>query len=53
MNRIYHFFNSFFNSFIEGVLRNHQGTENDVANVVSRILKYAPDRKGGSGRKGQ
>ena len=52
MNRICNFFNSF-NSFIEGVLRNHQGTENDLANVVSRILKYAPDRKGGSGRKGQ
>ena len=35
----------------ESVLKSHDGTENDVAQTVSRLLKYAPDRRGDGGRK--
>ncbi len=33
------------------VLKNHQGTEDDVYQAIAKLLKYAPDRKGGGGRK--
>ena len=39
--------------FLESVLQNNQGTEADVPQVVTSLLKYAPDRKGGGGRKKQ
>jgi hypothetical protein len=32
-------------------LKNHKGTESEVVQICSRLLKYAPDRKGGGGRK--
>ena len=32
-------------------LQGHKGTENGVAQICSRLLKYAPDRKGDGGRK--
>ena len=45
--------NSIIFLFLESVLQNNQGTEVDVAQVVSSLLKYASDTKGGSGRKEQ
>jgi len=35
----------------ESVLKTQQGTETDVQNAITSCLKYAPDRKGGGGRK--
>jgi hypothetical protein len=36
---------------LEMALKNHKGTESEVVQICSRLLKYAPDRKGGGGRK--
>ncbi|CAB4003837.1 Hypothetical predicted protein [Paramuricea clavata] len=33
------------------VLKNHQGMEDDVYQATPKLFKYAPDRKGGGGRK--
>ena len=43
--------NKSFLLFLEVALQTHKGTENDIIQICSRLLKYAPDRKGGGGRK--
>ncbi|CAB4026559.1 Hypothetical predicted protein [Paramuricea clavata] len=40
-----------FQLITEMALKNHKGTESEVVQICSRLLKYAPDRKGGGGRK--
>jgi len=37
--------------FVESVLINFSATESDVLKAVTSILKYAPDSKGGGGRR--
>ena len=36
---------------IESILKTYPGTEDEVCKAMGRLLKYAPDRKGGSRRK--
>ena len=48
------YFNSSFQTLeliAESVLKSHDGTEDDVAQTVSRLLRYALDRRGHGGRK--
>jgi hypothetical protein len=33
---------------VESILKAHPGTESDVYKAMGQLLKYAPDRKGGS-----
>ncbi|CAB3980883.1 Hypothetical predicted protein [Paramuricea clavata] len=40
-----------FQLITEMALKNHKGTESEVVQICSRLLKYAPDRKGGGGCK--
>jgi sulfur relay (sulfurtransferase) DsrC/TusE family protein len=57
LGRIYQFYihynltSTSFLFIIESVLKNHTGTEDDMCQAIKKFFKYAPDRKGGSGRK--
>ena len=38
-------------NFLEAVVDSKKGTEAQVQQAMQDVLKYAPDKKGGSGRK--